>query len=846
MIMKLLRFFLLLVVLTVASFGQSSPIIPNGSTWRYLDDGSDQGVAWRAIGFDDSAWASGPAELGYGDGDEATVTGFIDTDAVTAGVQKNATTYFRKTFSVANPAAFLSVRLSLTHDDSGAVYINGTEVARTTNLPAAAAFDAFATSSRNETVTWTLPTSVVVAGENTIAVEIHQDDNVSSDVSFDLELTGMSEVVRGPYLNKNNADGMTIRWRTASPSDSVVRYGTTLGALTSSVTDATVETNHKVRVEGLLPDTKYYYSIGTSTSPLLGDDANHFFYTAPVAGTDRAMRVWALGDAGTANSEQRKVRDAYYNSPAYQYNDLVLLLGDNAYNTGTDSEYQTALFDMYPTVLRQSPVWSCLGNHETAQVRTGSYAGIAYFDIFSFPDVAECGGYPSGTERYFSWDYGNVHFISLDVQTNNAALRTNMLTWLANDLAANTRRWTIALWHHPPYTKGSHDSDAESQPTWARTALVPVLEAAGVDLVLCGHSHCYERSKLLDGFTATPTLATSGTFKDAGDGRADGTGRYGKDYSGNQGTVYVVAGSSGQATNWTSGSTALINPAPHPVMHLSRLELGSLIFDIGGNRLEAKFINGDGDIADYFTIDKGPLVTVSTPVPDAAEYGPVVGQFSVARSGSTAAPLSVLATIGGTAPGTRYAPITVPVTIPIGATSQVVNVTPVLDTIAQGAQTVTLAAAANIEYRLGPVTSGEATITDTPAGAPPIVEWHMQKFGIEANNEAIRGDNADPDGDGTVNLFEYAFGLEPLIPGTSGLPASSAMGDYLTLSVVKNPAATDVSFTVQVNDDLANAAGWSSANTTILQDTPTLLEVRDNTPITGTPARYIRLQVTRP
>ncbi len=844
--MKLFRFFLMLFVLAGASYAQVTPLIENGSTWRYLDDGSDQGVSWRAIAFDDSAWASGPAQLGYGDGDEATITGFIDTDLVAAGVQRNATTYFRKSFSVANPAAFLSVRLSLTHDDAGAVFINGTEVARTTNLVAAAAFDTFATSGRNETAVWVLPTSVVVAGVNTIAVEIHQSDAGSSDVSFDLQLLGVGEVTRGPYLQRNNESGMTVRWRTTTASDSVVRFGTTLGALTSSVTDATVTTDHKVRVDDLLPDTKYFYSVGTSTVAQVGDDADHFFFTAPIAGTDRAMRVWVLGDAGTADSEQRQVRDAYYGSPAYKYNDMVLLLGDNAYNTGTDSEYQAALFDMYPTVLRQSPVWSCLGNHETAQVRTGSYSGVAYFDIFSFPTAAECGGYASGTERYFSWDYGNVHFISLDVQTTNAALRTNMLAWLENDLAANTRRWTIALWHHPPYTKGSHNSDTESQPTWARTFLVPMLEDAGVDLVLCGHSHCYERSKLIDGFTATPTLATSGTFIDAGDGRADGTGRYGKDFGANQGTVYVVAGSSGQATTWVGGSTALFSPAPHPVMHHSELALGSLIFDIDGNRLEAKFINGDGVVTDYFTIDKGPLVTVSTPVSDAAEYGPVAGQFSIARSGSTAAPLSVLATIGGTAPGTRYAPITVPMTIPAGAASQPIHVTPMPDAIAQGAQTVTLASNENIEYRLGPVSSGIVTITDAPAGAPPIAEWRLQKFGSDANNDAIRSDNADPDFDGTVNLFEYAFGLEPLIPSISGLPASNASGDYLTLSVQKNPAATDVTFTVQVNDDLANGAGWSPTNTTILQNTATLLEVRDNTPITGTPARFIRLQVTRP
>ena len=114
------------------------------------------------------------------------------------------------------------------------------------------------------------------------------------------------------------------------------------------------------------------------------------------------------------------------------------------------------------------------------------------------------------------------------------------------------------------------------------------------------------------------------------------------------------------------------------------------------------------------------------------------------------------------------------------------------------------------------------TITDTPAGAPPIAEWHLAKFGLDANNESIRGDNADPDFDGTVNLLEYALGLEPLVPSPDGAPIADASGIYLTLSVQKNPA------------------------TTILQDTPTLLEVRDNVPVSGTPQRFIRLEVTRP
>ncbi len=663
---------------------------------------------------------------------------------------------------------------------------------------------------------------------------------------FNLHGVGIAGLSRGPYLQMNSDSGVTVRWRTDMATDSVVRSGTIHGALTTSTTDATLTTEHEVRVSGLQPDTKYFYSIGTTDETLAGDDGDHFFMSAPVPGIDRPMRIWLLGDSGTADGNQQAVRDAYYGSAAYRFNDMVLLLGDNAYNTGTDAEYQHALFDTYPTVLQQSPVWSCLGNHETAQDRSGSYPGVPYFDIFTFPAAAECGGYVSGTERYFSWDFGNIHFISLDVQTSNAALRTNMLAWLDNDLAANTRRWTIAVWHHPPYTKGSHNSDTESQTTWAREQIVPRLEDAGVDIVISGHSHCYERSWFIDGFYDTPTLISSGTVIDGGDGRTDGDGDYGKDYGGHAGMVYVVAGSSGQATVWTDGNTARFNPHPHPVMYLSELQLGSLILDINGNRLDAKFISSTGAIDDYFSIENGPLVTVSTPVPDAAEYGPVAGQFSIARSGSTASPLSVQASIGGTAPGSRYAPITVPVTIPAGAASQTVNVTPQPDSIAQGAQTVTLASDANLAYRLGAVSSGVVTILDAPAGAPPIAWWHLAKFGIEANNEAIRSDSADPDHDGIVNLLEYALDLDPLIPSPRGMPAGDASGAYLTLSVQKNAAATDVIFSVQVNDDLANAAGWIASGTTVLQETPILLEVRDNVPINNAPHRFIRLMVTHP
>ncbi len=114
--------------------------IQSGDDWRYLDDASDQGTAWRAPGFDDSGWASGPSQLGYGDGDEATEVEFVDIDPGTGGDQKNATTYFRSTVEIADPSVFEDFTLNYTFDDSIAVYVNGVEVARR-NLAANAGYD---------------------------------------------------------------------------------------------------------------------------------------------------------------------------------------------------------------------------------------------------------------------------------------------------------------------------------------------------------------------------------------------------------------------------------------------------------------------------------------------------------------------------------------------------------------------------------------------------------------------------------------------------------------------------------------------------------------------------------
>src|SRR5262245_2284182 len=112
--------------LTIIPFAfAADTLVPTGSVWKYLDNGSNQGTAWRATSFNDSAWASGAGQLGYGDGDEATAVSYGPSST-----NKYITTYFRKSFNVANPSTYASLTLAVLRDDGAVVYLNGKEVFR--------------------------------------------------------------------------------------------------------------------------------------------------------------------------------------------------------------------------------------------------------------------------------------------------------------------------------------------------------------------------------------------------------------------------------------------------------------------------------------------------------------------------------------------------------------------------------------------------------------------------------------------------------------------------------------------------------------------------------------------
>lgn len=412
-------------------------------------------------------------------------------------------------------------------------------------------------------------------------------------------------LLRGPYLQSASSGSMTIRWRTDLATRSRVHYGDKIKD------DSTLTTEHIVTLTGLSPHTRYEYSIGDFQTKL---KEGSYFYTLPEAGKTGMYRVGVFGDCGNNSVNQRNVKSSVLKYLGENYMDAWVLLGDNAYNSGTDAEFQTKFFNVYKDdLLKTYPMFPCPGNHdyndrdfpgafEMAQ-RTHQ---TAYYRNFSMPVNGESGGVASHTQAFYSFDIGNMHFLSLDSYGKEAdqyRLYDTLgpqVQWIKRDLEANkNRQWVIAYWHHPPYTMGSHNSDTEGELVKIRENFIRILERYGVDLVLCGHSHDYERSKLMKGHYGMET-----TFSAAAHNLSNSSGLY--DGSENScpyvkdslGTVYVVSGSAGKL-----GGT---QPAfPHNAMYYANAtEGGASFLEVQGNRLDLKWICADGVIRDHFTMMK--------------------------------------------------------------------------------------------------------------------------------------------------------------------------------------------------------------------------------------------------
>jgi len=417
-----------------------------------------------------------------------------------------------------------------------------------------------------------------------------------------------NSVIRGPYLQQATTNEITIRWRTNEAVPSFVQYGLNAEQLNLEASSFALTTEHEITLNNLLPNTKYFYTICQNPTNCLNQDESYHFYTNPTIGTEGPYQFWILGDAGTKNEGQLLVRNGFEDFIGEERINATIWLGDNAYNNGTEVDYQVGFFNVYPHHLRQTCPWLTIGNHELWNGETSSNPTYGpYYDMFTIPTAGEAGGRASGTEAFYSFDYGNVHFICLNSEDYGRDSTNAMGLWLKQDLALNASKWTVAFFHSPPYTKGSHDSDYENESFEMRQEFNPILERFDVDVVLTGHSHCYERSKLIKGhFGNSNSFTPNAHVLDGRSGHLDENQAYQKNLTGGQGTVYVTMGCSGRAK---VGKPDF----PHPVSYYAiAQQLGSGLLAINEDTLTFKFVDENGEILDYFNIVKTSNVAVST------------------------------------------------------------------------------------------------------------------------------------------------------------------------------------------------------------------------------------------
>lgn len=278
-------------------------------------------------------------------------------------------------------------------------------------------------------------------------------------------------ILRRPYLQQITATSAKLGWTTNATTAQHVEVTTVDGspvmaAVAVDEVDAVRGSGqHQMwaSLDGLEPDTIYCYQV--MDSGVLRERTG--FRTAPLADDPDPVRFMAFGDSGGDTSDQHALLDQMFEFPY----DLILHTGDLAYDDGNLGQYETTVFGVYDQLFSRIPFFPAAGNHDY-----NTASGAAFRSVFSLPG--------SSGEKWYSYDWGNVHFVALDTE----ASYSEQAAWLEADLAATEQPWKIVYLHRPPYSSGEHGSD-----TSLRTKLAPVFERNHVQLVLAGHDHDYER-----------------------------------------------------------------------------------------------------------------------------------------------------------------------------------------------------------------------------------------------------------------------------------------------------------------------------------------------------------------
>jgi 3',5'-cyclic AMP phosphodiesterase CpdA len=285
---------------------------------------------------------------------------------------------------------------------------------------------------------------------------------------------------RSPYVQQITTGSAKVGWAGSSAGDelTITAAAAPPATITIDVADATAraaggDAQTWASASGLAPDTTYCYTLSATGEPLTAATG---FRTAPNADSTEPVRFLALGDSGGGGSDQYALLEQMYEFP-YQ---LMVHTGDIAYGSGTVDQLDRTFFDVYADLLRNVPLFPAPGNHDYETAQAGPYA-----EAFGLPE-----------QRWYAFDWGPVHFVALDTESDLAA----QAAWLDDDLTRSPAAWKIAFLHRPPYSSGEHGSS-----TGIRDTFGPIFERHGVQVVFAGHDHDYERTVPQNGVTYVVT-----------------------------------------------------------------------------------------------------------------------------------------------------------------------------------------------------------------------------------------------------------------------------------------------------------------------------------------------------
>lgn len=337
-----------------------------------------------------------------------------------------------------------------------------------------------------------------------------------------LAIGQLDEIVpaRYPYVQNVQADKATIMWATAVGGVGSVQYtvdGINFLTVTANrrlfsrfETSLTADYfQYQADIAGLSPNTPYAYQCFVGGLPVSTGGES----TVRTAGPG-PFNFFVLGDSGVGDSAYGDKdhqfligRQMLLERPA-----LVIHTGDVVYPQGTYQTYGLNYFNYYYDSMAYVPFFPTPGNHDYEVQNAAAYLAVHSVPTNTVP-VAD-------QRRYYSFDWGNVHFVSLDSNLSlERAVNSGgpMLKWLDNDLRSTRQFWRVVYFHHPPYAAGPNQNDVHS--LWIRQYAVPIFEANGVQLVLSGHEHSYQRSPSIRKSSVAP-LNTATTYLVSGGGGA--------------------------------------------------------------------------------------------------------------------------------------------------------------------------------------------------------------------------------------------------------------------------------------------------------------------------------------